>query len=394
MSQRTPSETISQASAPDGADFVKPLALGTLVLDRYTVLALLSSEPHANIYRVAEGQSCLVCHVENDGGAESCGFCGTPLPPALTRCMVEQRAPENGVAFPSASYLLDGKLYSFVRDTDQLMKASPMMRLTFGYCTDPGVQRGAMGDPNQDALGILHLTAQNAEGAPSIGLAIVADGIGGAQAGQEASRLAVQTITRELNTELVIPLWNQTELSDDEIRLALTQAIANANSALIDWANRNSWQSGTTLTLALIVNQRIFVANLGDSRTYLVRNGKPEQITRDHSYIAQLIANGTITAEDAYNHPQRNLILKSLGDPTGYDIDLFPSEGAAYELSAGDQLLLCSDGLWEMVREPDMAQVLTEVNDPQAASMEFAALANSAGGMDNITVVIVRVDSL
>src|SRR5207253_3496415 len=145
-------------------------------------------------------QRCPVCSVENDGASETCGFCGTRLPPALTRRVIEQPAPEEGTPLPPNSFPLDGKVYSFVPDVNGTNEASPgTLRLHHGYQSDAGVQRGSGGEPNQDSLGILHLTAQNADGAPAIGLYIVADGIGGAQAGQEASRRVVQSLLDELN---------------------------------------------------------------------------------------------------------------------------------------------------------------------------------------------------
>ncbi|MBM6700620.1 hypothetical protein H7U32_10095, partial [Bifidobacterium pullorum subsp. saeculare] len=144
-----------------------PLVPGTLFFERYTVLALLSAEERLNIYRVAAMQRCAVCGVENDGSAEVCGFCGNRLPPALTRRVIEQRAPETGAPLPSTSFLLDGKIYMFVPDTDGALDNSPSaVRLTYGYQSNAGIQRGVSGEPNQDALGILHLTAQYADGSP------------------------------------------------------------------------------------------------------------------------------------------------------------------------------------------------------------------------------------
>lgn len=375
-------------------DTLLPLAVGTLLLDRYTVTAVLSANGRANVYRVTAMQRCGVCNVENDGSAETCGYCGTALPPAPTRRVVEQLAPADPAQLPPASFMHDGSIFSFVRDSDQdIIVPALTWHVRCAGQTDPGVKRGAAGEPNQDALGFFQLSAQNAEGAFSVGLFMVADGIGGAQAGQEASRLALQMLYNELHTELIAPLWNQGAPADDAIRSTIRQAIAKTNTSVMQWANANALQSGTTLTLALMIGERAYVANLGDSRTYLARRGALEQITADHSYIAQLIANGSVSADEAYNHPRRNIILKSLGDPTGYQADIFPLDGGALELEEGDRLLLCSDGLWEMVREHEIAQVLTDHPDPQAACAQLVGLANLAGGLDNISVILVALDS-
>lgn len=400
MSQTTPTDspdqdTVSLAPPASPSDAVLPLALGTILLDRYTIVELLAGDSRANVYRVADMQRCPVCNVENDGSAVTCGFCGNPLPSPATRRIIQQPAPENIGLLPPASFLVDGHVYTVVRDSESAAGVVPRaMHITFGYQTDPGVQRGATGDPNQDALFVLQLASQNAASAPSINLAIVADGIGGAQAGQEASRIAVQTIFSELNAGLIVPLWDGVALNDVQIRAILQQSINNANSHLIEWANANAWQSGTTVTLVLVLDARAYIVNIGDSRTYFARSGELTQITRDHSFIARLIANGAVAAQDIYTHPQRNLILKSLGDPTGYEMDIFPETEQGMKLEAGDRFLLCSDGLWEMVRDPEIADVLLHTRDPQLACAQLVNLANLGGGADNITVIVVGIDSL
>ncbi len=399
MSQLHPSDTGIPMPAsvvlPEADEVITPLLLGTLLLERYTIIELLSSDAVANVYRVAAMQRCAVCNVENDGGAEVCGFCGSALPPTLTRRVIEQRAPANLTHLPPTSFLLDGQTYTFARDVDTTAQRAPRStRLRYGYQTDPGVQRGAAGEPNQDALAAFHLSAQHADAAPSLGLFILADGVGGAQAGHDASRLALQLIFNELNTKIIAPLWNEVTLDDEAVRDALRAAITKTNTHIIEWANENALQSGTTLTLALLIGQRAYIANLGDSRTYLARDGALEQITTDHSYIANLVLHGAVTPEEAFTHPQRNIILKSLGDATGNEPDLFPIESGALILADGDQLLLCSDGLWEMVREAEIVQVLSQAQNPQAACAQLVNLANRAGGSDNISVILIAIDSV
>lgn len=400
MSQTQPPEPATQDTAPIAPTTpppaaILPLVLGTTLLDRYTVVELLLSDERANVYRVADAQRCAVCGVDNDGAAETCGFCSSALPPPATRRVIEQRAPDNASILPPASFLLQGHIYTVVRDSDTAASGIPHgLHLTFGYQTDPGVRRGATGDPNQDALCVFQLAFQSAASAPSMGIAIVADGIGGAEAGQEASRIAVQSIFGELNAELFAPAWNGAHFDDALIRALLNQSVHNANTRLIEWAQKNAWQSGTTLTLVLVIYNCAYVVNVGDSRTYFLRNETLTQITRDHSFVARLVANGSVAADDIYTHPQRNLILKSLGDPSGYDIDIFPEKDDGIELQAGDRFLLCSDGLWEMVRDPDIADVLIHTREPQFACAQLVNLANLGGGADNISVIVLGIDTL
>ncbi|TAH51047.1 MAG: serine/threonine-protein phosphatase [Chloroflexota bacterium] len=396
MSQTIPSSSEQPASGDSSETNAlrAPLTPGTLLLDRYTVVEILASDALSNTYRVAAMQRCVLCHVENDGTAQVCGFCGNTLPPPLTRRVLEMRPPANVTQLSPSTILFNGLSYTFLPDNGDGRAASPTLQFSYGAQTDAGLQRGAAGESNQDAIAAFQLNAQNAAGAPTLGLFMIADGIGGAQAGHKASQLALKFIFNELNANLILPFWNQQSLPDETVRALVHQAVTQANAQLIEWENENALQSGTTLTLALVINERAYVANLGDSRTYRVRDGMLEQITRDHSYIANLVANGVVNSTDVFTHPQRNIILKSLGDPTGNELDLFPENEGAYELQRGDRLLLCSDGLWEMVRDFEINAVLAQESNPRAACAQLVQLANAAGGLDNISVIVVAFDSL
>ncbi|HUY79179.1 MAG TPA: SpoIIE family protein phosphatase, partial [Ktedonobacterales bacterium] len=143
---------------------------------------------------------------------------------------------------------------------------------------------------------------------------------------------------------------------------------------------------GATVTAALVVEGMAFIANVGDSRTYLLRAGKLERVTRDHSLVERLVEAGQIDREDVYDHPSRNLIYRSLGaGHAEVDVDIFN-----VQLQPGDSLLLCTDGLWEMVRDPQMANILNETQDPTAVCAMLIDKANENGGEDNITALLVR----
>jgi serine/threonine protein phosphatase PrpC len=167
----------------------------------------------------------------------------------------------------------------------------------------------------------------------------------------------------------------------------LKEAVAKANRKVYEVARQQRINMGTTVTAALLEGPRAYVVNVGDSRTYRLRNGALEKVTRDHSLVANLVQAGVITEEEVYTHPNRNQIFRSLGEKPEVEVDLFP-----IDLKKGDQLILCSDGLWEMVRDPQIRDILLRTPDPQTACDALVRAAYDAGGEDNITVIIARVN--
>jgi protein phosphatase len=168
----------------------------------------------------------------------------------------------------------------------------------------------------------------------------------------------------------------------------LRQAVERASEVIVRYGREHTDARGlgSTLTAALVIDGQALIANVGDSRTYLLRGGQLQRVTRDHSLVARLVEAGQIEPDDAYDHPNRNLIYRSLGAGRAeVEVDIFSET-----LQAGDALLLCSDGLWEMVRDPDMATILNESPDPDAACETLIEHANDNGGEDNITAVLVR----
>ncbi|MGB1249694.1 MAG: Stp1/IreP family PP2C-type Ser/Thr phosphatase [Candidatus Promineifilaceae bacterium] len=206
-------------------------------------------------------------------------------------------------------------------------------------------------------------------------LYIVADGVGGAEAGDVASQMA---------TEQTISHYVDSEQEDSAERLL--GAIQTANDDLRQLASERG-QGGymaTTMCAALIQNGHAILANVGDSRGYFLRGGELTQITRDHSLVAQLVIEGAITAEEALTHPRRNVILSSLGPSRDPQIDLFN-----VEVTDGDRLLLCSDGLNRHVSDQEIAEIAQET-PPEEATQTLLNLANERGGSDNISVAIVH----
>lgn len=254
------------------------------------------------------------------------------------------------------------------------------------------------------------------------GLFIVADGMGGYRAGEVASQIAVQKISESLKHYLVpiaeLPTIKLTPISEQEMVILdpakateqtnqhktrkldettsiksvedqFKAAIRNANKAIVSYGEEKSAARGLgcTVTSALIQDGQAFIANVGDSRTYLYRDGELKVLTRDHSLVQRLVEEKQIEPEEVYTHPQRNLIYRSLGaGHKSVDADVFHEK-----LQAGDTLLLCTDGLWEMVRPKILLDVFHKEHDPQKMCDILIDLANANGGEDNITAIIVQV---
>jgi len=255
------------------------------------------------------------------------------------------------------------------------------IQFSAGVGLDPGKKR--RGKPNEDFVfatqGTVALTQE------PFGLFVVADGVGGHVNGQEASHLAIETIVDE-----VLPRIREGQMDGGSWGELLRHGVERANFVVYQRNQQLAGSSmGTTVTAALTVGPEVFVANVGDSRTYLYLPGQGlAQLTRDHSTVAQLVEMGAITRDEVYTHPQRNEIYRSLGATLSIEVDVFREA-----LQDGAVLLLCSDGLWGMV--PDEQQ-LTDVLSSSWASADYMAerlvqLALAAGGLDNIGLVVVRV---
>jgi PPM family protein phosphatase len=208
----------------------------------------------------------------------------------------------------------------------------------------------------------------------------VCDGMGGAAAGEVASRLAVDIIYDRL-AEAKAPR-NREDLARRLVRAVQDAGVRIFGEARADRSRRGM---GTTSTIATLIDDRLFLAQVGDSRAYISRAGELVQVTRDQSLVNQLIEAGQLTEEEAETFEHNNIILQALGTSEVVQVDL-----TYVDLRADDTLLICSDGLSGMVRAEDIRGVLTELEDPAEACAKLIANANEAGGHDNVTVVIVK----
>lgn len=214
---------------------------------------------------------------------------------------------------------------------------------------------------------------------------IVADGMGGHAAGDQASRIAVKTITEILSTYDFTGSEDSPEedfgMSIEElIRYALQEA--NEQILLASLSNQHLQGMGTTAIVAVEHRGSLFVGHVGDSRTYLVRNQQLSQITEDHSVVQQLVKAGAISEEEAQVHPYKNVITRCLGMQANVEPDTLE-----LVLQAGDKILMCSDGLSNMVSDQQMEEMLN-THEPEEACRKLIDMANENGGTDNITVVL------
>jgi protein phosphatase len=209
-------------------------------------------------------------------------------------------------------------------------------------------------------------------------LAVIADGMGGHEGGQEASRLAVETV-REVYDQAF----------RDDPQAALVESFAAAHARIQDYADRHpAFQGmGTTCTALVLRGRQLYFAHVGDSRLYLVRDASILRLTRDHSYVGRLVESGIVRAEDAEKHPQRHILTAALGAGRELSVD---SAQRSVALLEGDDLLLCTDGLWSVVTEDELETTVSG-NAPAECCAALVKLARQRGGPDNITLQVLRI---
>ncbi|WP_427338553.1 Stp1/IreP family PP2C-type Ser/Thr phosphatase [Caloranaerobacter sp. DY30410] len=241
-----------------------------------------------------------------------------------------------------------------------------------GFCTDTGIVR----EINQDSY-----YCSNIDELP---LFVVADGMGGQNAGEVASMLAISTV-KEVLYEFKDKLLN----NEIEIPYFINLALSKANHKIYKQSLENEKFSGmgTTVTLAFIKNNKMYIGHVGDSRAYLVRENNLIQLTQDHSLVAELVRNGSITEEEAINHPQKNIITRAIGTEEEVKVDII-----SRDILSGDIIILCTDGLSNMVSNKDILRVMLLSKNMQEACDKLIHIANEHGGFDNTTVLAIRIE--
>ena len=256
--------------------------------------------------------------------------------------------------------------------------------------TDVGRTR----EHNEDAFLVADLTTGNASLQEEVrthvvgergSLFMVADGLGGAAAGEVASEMAIATVYEEM-----MERWGNSNDTDPMAFAAALKAAAEiTNQRIYDYAHEHPEHRGlgTTATIAGVLGDTLYLAQVGDSRAYLLRNGKAYQITKDQSLTQRLVEAGELTPEEAERSERRNIILQALGPEPAVKVDL-----THQQLRRGDTLVLCTDGLSGLVSRNDICEVMCEIPDLVLACRELIDRANEAGGPDNITVVAAQFD--
>ncbi len=259
------------------------------------------------------------------------------------------------------------------------MAPSTQPRLKVGWATDVGEVRRH----NEDTALIITAAHDGDDTLPMFGVFVLADGMGGHQAGEVASSLAARVVAHHIMRQFYLPTLVSQEHGTDQPALndVLVDAVRAANSAVADRVPGG----GTTLTCALVLGPRAYIAHVGDSRAYVVTEEGLDQITHDHSLVDRLVELGQLTRDEATIHPQKNVLYRAIGQSGLLEVDTY-----VRTVPHGGCLLLCSDGLWSMVSETEITHIITTASSLQAACEDLVAAANRAGGYDNITAILME----
>jgi len=254
------------------------------------------------------------------------------------------------------------------------------LKYEIGQCSDIGLVRPF----NEDSVLSLNLE-HNRLSDIRVSLYAVADGLGGYEGGEIASKMALKVLSDNIS-KFILSATSQREFNNPEsISEALTAGVRAANNEVFSQSQAYANNMATTLVAALVIDGSAYIANVGDSRAYCLEGGQIRKITVDHSLVAGLVSAGEISPEELYTHPQRNIVTRWLGSHLEIEVDLFNEI-----LKPNESLILCSDGLWEMVRDVHIEKIVWEQSTVQEACEQLVDMAKQNGGIDNISVIIVK----
>ncbi len=376
-------------------------AVGTVIAGRYEVAQVVSDAADDHVYLVTDHQGyqrCWNCgSQENAEGDEFCIDCGAELLNAsynMHEYPAEQSKDNEAHVLAGTiinTFVDQGHTYVVEQPHAEQVVFPTGVHLLAATDSDAGNVRRS--EPNEDSTLVLQLQRVHESQSGPVGVFIVADGMGGHDNGQGASRTTINVISERMVRELLMPpleaeknAQQPAPLDEDGLVALLQGSVEDANTALCQVNQRDKSDMGSTITGFMISEDHAYILNVGDSRTYMLREGKLHQLTNDHSLVGQLVAGGLIEPDDVYTHPQRSQIYRSLGDKLNVQIDIFKQQ-----VYPGDILLSCSDGLWEMVRNPQITELLSNAPDPQTACSQLIEAANTNGGEDNVSAVVVFV---
>lgn len=348
------------------------LSDGRVKLGAFSQIVPISSEGREHdLYDLTRTLSQFADSIRKAGGAIS---------PALLRVL------ERGLSSDSSDrYHFAIDFASDLRRVLDNLRRPQIMKLTVGCLTD----RGRMSEANEDSVLVLEKQEYFESNSQTIGLYAIADGIGGTTAGEVASRLVIESLARNIITRVFLNDIEKRLEEDSDYSELLKSITEDANvsvyAARVDAHN----DMGSTLVAALFIDGKIHIANIGDSRAYLARDGSLLKITYDHSLVQTLVDRGEITEDEMRKHPKGNIITRSIGEKLNPKIDLF-----SIPAQLGDRFMLCSDGLWEMVANDELLRIITSTLTPQEACREMVQVANDAGGDDNISCILLYAETL
>jgi len=255
--------------------------------------------------------------------------------------------------------------------------ASVQSKFKVGWATDVGKVR----HHNEDTALVITAAHDGDSASPALGVFILADGMGGHRSGEVASSLAARAAAHHILDQFYLPTLISQEHNSGQpaLKEMLVDAVRAANTTVADQVPGG----GTTLTCALVLGSHVYIAHVGDSRAYVVTKGGLDQITHDHSLVDRLVEMGQLTHDEAADHPHKNVLYRAVGQSGLLEVDTY-----LQTIPEGGRLLLCSDGLWGLVSEVDIIDIITAAPSPQEACRRLIASANQAGGGDNITAIL------
>jgi protein phosphatase len=272
---------------------------------------------------------------------------------------------------------------------------SKQQQVRLARATDTGCVR----EHNEDSFGhILPEDLGDPVKCPIDAMAVVADGMGGMAAGEVASDITVKTVLGKIQewvdawaskaSEPATGLGKVRDTGDDLPLAQLVQSVVEANRQVISEGEKDPGKRGmgTTCTVAALSGLTLYIAHVGDSRAYLVREGQLIQITVDHSLVQEMVDDGLISPEEAWDHPRKNIVTRSIGSDPNLEVATY-----ILDVFAGDQILLCSDGLNTMIRDHEIERIMNAEIDIQDKCHDLIRVANEAGGNDNTTVMVLAV---
>jgi protein phosphatase len=253
--------------------------------------------------------------------------------------------------------------------------------LTFGQASDQGMVRLN----NQDAVFSFFFSSVTSEEFPDFGVFVVADGMGGHQEGEKASAITARVVASYIIQKIYFPMLEGKDMNDAE-QPTIVEALVDAVQAANLMVREQVADGGTTLTAVVVRGEAAHIAHVGDSRAYWISSqSEIEQITRDHSVVQRLIELDQLTPEEAETHEQRNVLYRAIGQNEDIEVEIHRKR-----LLPDSYILLCSDGLWGMVSNNEMLDIVKASTTPQGACEKMVALANTHGGTDNITVTLIK----